>query len=186
MSFKQSCGQRFGIPFMAHDAPLIDCNKLIGIATEEPVSQALECPLFRSQWISWRPASPRLRLYHDCVIAGRPLTCNGGCGTASTPLFGPIAAYHDVERIEALAGLDPRHTNYRLLSLRKYGAASQLLQAALALCTERYSSANRYSKSAFDKLRANPSSPKTSAMVCALLCCNSQIFSSTVPGEISR
>src|SRR5947208_3522179 len=48
------------------------------------------------------------------------------------------------------------------------------------------SSANKYSKSVFDKLRAKPSSPSTSAMVCALRCCSSQIFSSTVPGEISR
>jgi len=48
------------------------------------------------------------------------------------------------------------------------------------------SSANRYSRSAFDRLRAKPSSPSTSAIVCALLCCNSQIFSSTVPGAIRR
>ncbi len=49
-----------------------------------------------------------------------------------------------------------------------------------------YSSANKYSKSAFERLRAKPSSPSTSAIVCALLCCSSQIFSSTVPGAMSR
>src|SRR2546429_6304103 len=45
------------------------------------------------------------------------------------------------------------------------------------------SSANKYSKSSFDRLRAKPSSPRTSLMVCALRCCSSQIFSSTVPGR---
>jgi hypothetical protein len=48
------------------------------------------------------------------------------------------------------------------------------------------SSAKRYSKSVRVRLRANPCSPKTSAMVLALRCCSSQIFSSTVPGAMSR
>ena len=48
------------------------------------------------------------------------------------------------------------------------------------------SSANKYSKSVFDRLRAKPSSPRTSAMVWALFCWSSQIFSSTVPGEMRR
>lgn len=48
------------------------------------------------------------------------------------------------------------------------------------------SSENRYSRSSFDRLRAKPSSPRTSLMVCALRCCSSQIFSSTVPGAMSR
>src|SRR2546428_365613 len=46
------------------------------------------------------------------------------------------------------------------------------------------SSANRYSKSVLLRLRAKPSSPSTSLMVCALRCWSSQIFSSTVPGAI--
>jgi len=50
----------------------------------------------------------------------------------------------------------------------------------------RQSSENKYSRSALDRLRAKPSSPNTSAIVFALLCCSSQIFSSTVPGEIKR
>ena len=37
-----------------------------------------------------------------------------------------------------------------------------------------------------ERLRAKPSSPSTSAIVCALLCCSSQIFSSTVPGAMRR
>src|SRR2546430_105780 len=48
------------------------------------------------------------------------------------------------------------------------------------------SSENKYSKSSFDRLRANPSSPSTSLVVCALRCCRSQIFSSTVPGAMRR
>ncbi len=48
------------------------------------------------------------------------------------------------------------------------------------------SSANRYSRSACVRLRAKPSSPSTSAIVCALRCWRSQIFSSTVPGAMSR
>lgn len=48
------------------------------------------------------------------------------------------------------------------------------------------SSANKYSRSVADKLRAKPSSPSTSAIVLALLCCSSQIFSSTVPGAMRR
>ena len=49
-----------------------------------------------------------------------------------------------------------------------------------------YSSENRYSRSLCVRLRAKPSSPSTSEIVCALRCCNSQIFSSTVPGAIRR
>jgi len=52
--------------------------------------------------------------------------------------------------------------------------------------TSSYSSENRYSRSVCDRLRANPSSPRTSLIVCALRCCKSQIFSSTVPGAIKR
>ncbi len=48
------------------------------------------------------------------------------------------------------------------------------------------SSAKRYSRSVVVRLRAKPSSPSTSAMVCALLCWSSQSFSSTVPGEMRR
>src|SRR3954471_4520879 len=48
------------------------------------------------------------------------------------------------------------------------------------------SSENKYSRSVCDKFRAKPSSPRTSAMVWALRCCSSQIFSSTVPGAMSR
>jgi S-(hydroxymethyl)glutathione dehydrogenase/alcohol dehydrogenase len=48
------------------------------------------------------------------------------------------------------------------------------------------SSANKYSRSVWLRLLANPSSPSTSAIWRAFRCCNSQIFSSTVPGAISR
>ncbi len=48
------------------------------------------------------------------------------------------------------------------------------------------SSANKKSRSVAVRLRAKPSSPRTSAMVCALRCWRSQIFSSTVPGAIRR
>ena len=49
-----------------------------------------------------------------------------------------------------------------------------------------YSSLNRYSRSSRVRLVAKPSSPSTSWMVCDFRCCNSQIFSSTVPGAMSR
>src|SRR5678816_1398131 len=51
--------------------------------------------------------------------------------------------------------------------------------------TASHSSEKRYSRSPLERLRAKPSSPRTSAMVWALLCCSSQIFSSTVPGAIN-
>jgi len=54
-------------------------------------------------------------------------------------------------------------------------------------CAERRekfnSSANRYPKSVLDRLRAKPSSPRTSAMVCALLCWSSQIFPRRCPAQ---
>src|SRR3954447_8346706 len=71
-------------------------------------------------------------------------------------------------------GLDHREYSYRMIRCEELSSPTA------------YSSENKYSRSALDKLRANPSSPRTSAIVWALLCCSSQIFSSTVPGEISR
>ena len=48
------------------------------------------------------------------------------------------------------------------------------------------SSAKRNSRSVWVRLRAKPSSPRTSLIVCDFRCCRSQIFSSTVPGAIRR
>ena len=85
--------------------------------------------------------------------------------------------------------LAPNRFCHRGAEARRINKMKQVPDAAASLwpiLAADQSSANRYSKSIVVRLRAKPSSPSTSAIVRALLCCSSQIFSSTVPGAIRR